>query len=120
MAVKFDPLEAAKLAPSAKKTKVQDDGPVPTQPAVPGADPALAPTVEQAPVPGVAAKVDIVPTAAVAAHHGQFRVRVTKIVSWYGQITTLPAGSVVSYESYGGAVGIERLVSQGVLLDPIT
>lgn len=39
-------------------------------------------------------------------------------VSLFGQVTTLPAGTVVSAASYGPA-GIKRIMEQGVLLEPV-
>jgi hypothetical protein len=39
-------------------------------------------------------------------------------VSLFGQVTLLPAGTVVSAASYGPA-GIKRIMEQGVLLEPV-
>ncbi len=39
-------------------------------------------------------------------------------VSLFGQVTLLPAGTVVSAASYG-ASGIKRIMEQGVLLEPV-
>lgn len=41
-----------------------------------------------------------------------------QVVSLFGQMTTLPAGTVVSVGSYG-PVGIKRIMEQGVVLEPV-
>lgn len=40
------------------------------------------------------------------------------VVSLFGQMTTLPAGTVVSAASYG-PIGIKRIMEQGVALEPV-
>ena len=41
-----------------------------------------------------------------------------QVVSLFGQVTLLPAGTVVSAASYG-PVGIKRIMEQGVQLEPV-
>jgi hypothetical protein len=106
----FDPVEAAKLVAS-KKTMGEpippaEDEPEPLPPAAPAA------TATAAPAP------------VVVAHVPSFRVKLAdpkkKLkVSMFGQIITLRDGSVVSESSYGPG-SIERLLSQGVVLEPVT
>ena len=40
------------------------------------------------------------------------------VVSLFGQMTTLPAGTLVSAASYG-PIGIKRIMEQGVALEPV-
>ena len=41
-----------------------------------------------------------------------------KVVSLFGQITTLPAGTIVSARSYGPQ-GVKRIMEQGVMMEPV-
>ena len=41
-----------------------------------------------------------------------------QVVSLFGQMTTLPAGTVVSARSYGPE-GVRRIMEQGVLMEPV-
>lgn len=96
MASKFDPVEEAKL-PKKAKVKVEE---APAEPEVTAAEPAPV----AAPAPAV--KVT------------RYKVAEGKTISWYGNVTHLPAGTVVSVESYGDD-GIARLTDAGVKLEPI-
>lgn len=48
----------------------------------------------------------------------KWRVKEDRTVSLFGQITLLPAGTVVSAASYGPA-GLRRIMEQGVTLEPV-
>jgi hypothetical protein len=119
---KFDPVEEAKIeAPTVPKPRTAIGGTgtprrdVPPPPLPVKAEPA---PVVQAPVPTAPAAPVAKPTPAQAAAT-KFRVRNDRMISWYGSITHLKAGAIIESSGYGGAPGIERLVSQGVELEPI-
>jgi len=60
------------------------------------------------------------PSSAVApAMPQKYRIKVTKRLSFFGQIITLHQGKVIDAGSYGGASGIARLVESGVELEAI-
>lgn len=40
------------------------------------------------------------------------------VVSLFGQMTTLPVGTIVSARSYGPQ-GVKRIIEQGVMLEPV-
>lgn len=83
--------------------------------------------VEIVAVPEEAQSVEPVEVApeSVEAQEGAPEVMPTKWlvlgdhrVSLFGQITTLPAGTVVTLASYGHE-GMRRILEQGVLLEPL-
>lgn len=66
-----------------------------------------------------------VETESVEAEEGAPAIVPTKwivledqVVSLFGQMTTLPAGTVVSARSYGPE-GVRRIMEQGVLMEPV-
>lgn len=48
----------------------------------------------------------------------KWKVLEDKTVSLFGQVTLLPAGTVVSAASYG-PIGLRRIMEQGVALEPV-
>lgn len=42
-----------------------------------------------------------------------------RVVSLFGQMTNLPAGTIVTVRSYGHA-GVMRIIEQGVMLEPVS
>ena len=64
----------------------------------------VAPVVEEAPAP--------------IANPTKWVVLEDQMVSLFGQMTLLPAGTLVSAASYG-PVGIKRIMEQGVQLEPV-
>lgn len=63
-----------------------------------------APIVEEEPTP--------------IANPTQWMVLEEKVVSLFGQMTTLSVGTVVSARGYG-AEGVRRIMQQGVIMEPI-
>jgi hypothetical protein len=96
-AAPIDPVEAAKVS--------APPPPEPTKPA-----PAEPPAV-----------IALPPVAAPAPLHHQGRrakVKTSKKVSLHGQFTTLPAGTIISEDSYGPGI-FERLAESKVELEPL-
>lgn len=58
------------------------------------------------------------PTSESFSVCSSWRVRKTMRVSWFGHVTTMPAGKIVSLASCGPD-GIARLREQGVELEPM-
>lgn len=113
---KFDPVEAAKVeAPASKKTirKMMDSVEV-----APAQEPSK--PIAQAPMASKPAVEPPKPSPEMmSGKMTKFRVKTSKMISWYGSMTTLSAGSIVDWSGYGGPAGIARLVEQGVELEPI-
>ena len=90
-----DPVEAAKVA----------------------APPPPAPPKPAAPPPVIALPPEPLPLASPHKGH-KAKVKVTKKVSLHGHMTTLPAGTIISEDSYGPGI-FERLHSAKVELEPM-
>lgn len=69
-----------------------------------------------------AAQIEEAPAAAAVepapAAPAKWVVLEDKVVSLFGQVTTLPAGTLVSAASYG-PIGLKRIMEQGVKLEPV-
>lgn len=73
----------------------------------------------QAPVEAeVFPESDVAKEVAPVAKPTKWVVLEDKTVSLFGQVTLLPAGTVVSAASYG-PIGLKRIMEQGVMLEPV-
>jgi hypothetical protein len=119
---KYDPLEAAKIG-------VEDDTPrvapyvPPSQRAVALAAAMAAAAVEvdvdveepEAPPPAVSAT----PLVPIVPPRPRYRVVEAKRISVSGQIVKMLTGRILDSAGYGGEAGIQRLVDQGLKLEPV-
>ena len=64
------------------------------------------------------ASVEVEEEPAPIANPTKWVVLEDQTVSLFGQVTLMPAGTVISAASYGPA-GIKRIMEQGVLLEPV-
>ncbi len=123
MSKKQSPLESAKVGKdNTKKTgwpkgsaakKAAKDAEASKKP-----DEGLAPLGEDATThPPESAKQEA-PAAPAAAPIRRFKVLKKITVSMHGSITVLNYGSIISSQHYGGMPGIEKLVKDGVELEP--
>ena len=133
MTAKFDPLEAVKLnkkqkAPAATPAAVladADSSPAEKQRAANAelvATQQPTPALQEHPSPPKPEPEAVLPAelpVEKAKVSGRYRVKQTRTISWLGQINTLHAGSIVTFEGYGGQAGIDRLLSSGVVLEAI-
>lgn len=90
---KYDPLEAAKVAPK---------GPKKPPPVIEVAEPKVEDV--KAPPP---------PTPPLI----QWMVKETKRISWNGCVTWLQEGAILDPRGYGGDSGLDKLRAQGVVLE---
>jgi len=122
-----DPLEAAKVKKATPPTpavvpSVDNGSPDPNEwnggptKDIPHKVPP-APIVPPAPEPPAAVRPPPHPSLAPCAS-GKWVVAKAKVISWFGGMTTLAKGSVIGIDSYGPA-DFERLLSQGVQLEPV-
>lgn len=86
------------------------------EPAIVDAAEVAAPPVEADVLPG--GVEDQEEASAEIANPTKWLVLEDQTVSLFGQMTLLPAGTVVSVASYGPS-GIKRIMEQGVLLEPV-
>jgi hypothetical protein len=101
---KYDPLEAAKVAPDGGKVTKSDKTFVDAPPPPPTASEAPKPPDQEPPAP--------------VAPRPRYRVLEARRVSVNGQSVVMAAGRVLDSAGYGGDAGIARLVSQGLKLGP--
>lgn len=99
---KYDPLEAAKVAPDGGKVTKPDK-------AFEDAPPLPSPPLAAPRAPESVAAIPVRP---------KFVVTETCKVSVNGQVVTMEKGRVLDSAGYGGDAGIARLVAQGLKLSP--
>lgn len=88
-----------------------------TYDAVDAAELSFPSSVEEVVVDSVPAE-ESVTAAPTVSNPTKWVVLEDQVVSLFGQMTTLPAGTIVSIGSYG-PIGVKRIMEQGVMMEPL-
>jgi hypothetical protein len=115
---KYDPLEAAKIG-------VEDDTPrvapyvPPSQRAVALAAAMAATAVDVEETESPKPPGSATPLVPIVSPRPRYRVVEAKRISVSGQIVKMLPGRIIDSAGYGGEAGIQRLVDQGLKLEPV-
>jgi len=74
--------------------------------------------VDTAPEPVVSEVAPVEPVSVPVSNPSKWLVLQDQVVSLFGQMTNLPAGTIVSIGSYG-PIGVKRIMEQGVIMEPL-